>query len=181
MWIHASLTPTVCVDNILETNVDLVKACDKKAKDVASGLIAALKTRLEDGGPGEMSLMQLLHAMELADPTTTREITQATWRAVKVITERYDMVFEHLKAAILAARNIGIELRAQGKAAACKGNLLRFLCDVYGCDWDGSSTPYGEGTTAEGKLRRLPIFAVFAKAVFSIPVSSAIVEPLFSR
>ena len=50
MWIHASLTPTVCVDNILETNVDLVKACDKKAKDVASGLIAALKTRLEDGG-----------------------------------------------------------------------------------------------------------------------------------
>ena len=44
------MTPTVCVDNILETNVDLVKACDKKAKDVASGLIAALKTRLEDGG-----------------------------------------------------------------------------------------------------------------------------------
>ena len=27
---------------------------------------------------GKMSLMQLLHAMELADPTTTREITQAT-------------------------------------------------------------------------------------------------------
>ena len=72
--------------------------------------------------------------MELADPTTTQEITQATWRAVKEITERYDMVFEHLKAAILAARNIGIELRAQGKDAVCKGNLLRFFCVVYGCD-----------------------------------------------
>jgi hypothetical protein len=57
----------MCVDNILEINVGLVKACDKKAKDVVSGLIDALKTRLEDSGPGEMSLMQLLHAMELAE------------------------------------------------------------------------------------------------------------------
>ena len=125
--------------------------------------------------------MQLLHAMELADPTTTREITQATWRAVKEIAKRYDIVFEQLKAEIIAARKIGIELRAQGKDAACKGNLLRFFCDVYGCDWDGSSTPYGEDTTAYGKFRRLPTFAVYAKAVFSIPVSSAIVESLFSR
>jgi hypothetical protein len=106
MRIHASLTPAVCVDNILETNVDLVKACDKKAKDVASGLIDALKTRLEDGGPGKMSLMQLLHAMELADPTTTREITQATWRVVKEIAVRYDIEFEQLRAEILAARKI---------------------------------------------------------------------------
>jgi hypothetical protein len=181
MRIHASLTPAVCVDNILETNVDFVKACDKKAEDVASGLIDALKTRLEDGGPGEMSLMQLLHAMELADPTTTREIMQATWRAVKELAKKYDIVFEHLKAGIFAARKIGIELRAQGKDAACKGNLLRFFCDVYGCDGDGSSTPCGEGTTAEGKLGRLPTFAVYAKAVFSIPVSSAIVESLYSR
>ena len=119
---------------ILETNVGLVKACDKKAKDVTCGLIDALKTRLEDGGPGEMSLMQLLHAMELADPTTTREITLMTWRVVKEIAERYDIVFEQLKAEILAARKIGIELRAQGKDAACKGNLPRFFCDVYGCD-----------------------------------------------
>ena len=151
----------------------LVKACDKKAKDVASGLIDALKTRLEDGGPGKMSLMQLSHAMELADPTTTREMTQATWRAVKEISERCDIVFEHLKAEILAARKIGIELRAQGKEAACKGNLLRFFCDVYGCDWDGQAS-------TQGKLRRLPTFAVFAKAVFSITVSNAIVESLFS-
>ena len=50
MWIHAILTPIVCVDNILETNVGLVKACDKKAKTVASGLIDARKTRLEDDG-----------------------------------------------------------------------------------------------------------------------------------
>jgi hypothetical protein len=142
---------------------------------------AALKTRPEDGGPGKMLLMHLLHAMELADPTTTWEIMQATWRAVKEIAERYDIVFEHLKAGIFAARKIGIELRAQGKDAACKGNLLRFFCDVYGCDGDGSSTPCGEGTTAEGKLGRLPTFAVYAKAVFSIPVSSAIVESLFSR
>ena len=42
MRIHASLTPTMCVDNILENNVGLVKACDKKAKDVASGLIDVL-------------------------------------------------------------------------------------------------------------------------------------------
>jgi hypothetical protein len=84
----------VCVDNILETNVCLVKACDKKAKDVASGLIDALKTHLQDCGPRKMSLMQLLHAMELANPTTTREITQATWRAVKEIAVRYDIVFE---------------------------------------------------------------------------------------
>ena len=97
----------------------LVTACDQKAKDVASGLIDALKTRVEDGGPGEMSFMQLLHAMELADPTTTQEITQATWRAVNEIAERYDIVFEHLQAGILAARKIGIELRAQGKDAAC--------------------------------------------------------------
>ena len=74
----------MCVDNILETNVGYgyVKACDKKAKDVVSGLIDALKTRLEDGGLGKMSLMQLLHAMELADPTTTREITPATGTAL---------------------------------------------------------------------------------------------------
>jgi hypothetical protein len=135
-----------------ETNVGLVKACDKKAEDVACGLIDALKTRLEDGGPREMSLMQLLHAMELADPTTTRETTQATWRAVKEIAKRYDFVFEQLKAEILAVRKIGIKLRAQGKYATYKGNLIRFFCDVYGCDWDGSSAPCGEGTTAEGKL-----------------------------
>jgi hypothetical protein len=71
--------------------------------------------------------------MELADPTTTREITQATWRAVKEIAERYDIIFAHLKAEILAARKIGNELRAQGKDAACKGNLLSFFCDVYDC------------------------------------------------
>ena len=81
-----------------------------------------------------MSLMQLLHAMELADPTTTREITPATWRAVKEIAVRYDIESEQLRAEILAARKIGIELRAQGKEAACKGNLLRFFCDAYGCD-----------------------------------------------
>jgi len=166
------LTPTICVDNIPENNVDLVKACDKEAKDVASGLIDALKTRLEDGGPGKISLMQLLHAMELADPTTTLKITPATWGAVKEIAVRYDIEFEQLRAEILAARKIGIELSAKGTDAACKGNLLRFFCDVYGC---------GEGTTAEGKLGRLPTFAVYAKAVFSIPVSSAIVESLFSR
>ena len=119
--------------------------------------------------------------MELADPTTTREITPATWRAVKEIAIRYDIVFDQLRAEILAARKIGIELRAQGKDAACKGNLLRFFCDVYSCDWDGSSTPSGEGTTTEGKLRRLPTFAVLTKAVFSIPISSATVESLFSR
>jgi hypothetical protein len=104
-------------------------------KDDLSIMIDVLKTRLEDGGPGKMSLMQLLHAMELADPTTTWEITQATWRTVKEIAERYDIVFEHLKAEILAARKIGIELRAQGKDASCKGNLLRFFCGVYGCDY----------------------------------------------
>jgi hypothetical protein len=79
----------------------LVKACDKKTKDVASGLIDALKTRLEGAGPGKMSLMQLLHAMELADPTTTHEITQATWRAVKEIANSS-------KAEILAAQKIRI-------------------------------------------------------------------------
>jgi hypothetical protein len=129
------------VDHILENNMGLVKACDKKTEDVASGLIDALKTRLEDGGPGKMSLMQLLHAMVLADPTTTREITPATWRAVQEIAVRYDIESEQLRAELLAARKIGIELRAQEKEAACKGNLLRFFCDAYGCDWDGSSKP----------------------------------------
>jgi hypothetical protein len=72
--------------------------------------------------------------MELADPTTTWEITQATWPAVKKIAKRHDIVFEQLRAEILAARKIGIELRAQGKEAACKDNLLHFFCDVYGND-----------------------------------------------
>jgi hypothetical protein len=93
-------------------------------------MAGAPKTRLEDGGPVNMSLMQLLHAMELADPTTTREITQETWRAVKEIADRYDIVFEELKAEILAVCKIGIELRAQGKYATCKDNLLRLFCDV---------------------------------------------------
>ena len=52
MWIHAILTPTVCVDNILETNVGLAKACDKKAKDVASGLIDARRYFFGHWGPG---------------------------------------------------------------------------------------------------------------------------------
>ena len=43
MRIHVSLTPIVCVDNILEIDMGLVKACDKKKKDVASGLIDALE------------------------------------------------------------------------------------------------------------------------------------------
>jgi hypothetical protein len=47
---------------------------------------------------------------------------------------RYDIEFEQLRAEILAARKIGIELRAQGNEATCKGNLLRFFCDAYGCD-----------------------------------------------
>ena len=182
MRIHASLTPAVCVDNILETNVDLVKACDKKAEDVASGLIDALKTRLEDGGPGEMSLMQLLHAMELADPTTTREITQATWRAVKEIAIRYDIVFEQLRAEILAAREIAASScvrkeKLQHAKAICCASFVTCMAVTR----MGRVHHLGEGTTAEGKLRRLPTFAVFAKAVFSILVSSAIVESLFSR
>ena len=90
------------------------------------------------------------------------------------------MLFPNLLAPLLKSVNL-IELRAQGKDAACRDNFLRFFCDVYGCDWDGSSIPSGEGTIAEGKLRRLPTFAVYAKAVFSISVSSAIVESLFSR
>ena len=120
----------------------LVKACEKKAKGVASGVIDALKNRLEDGGPRKMSLMQLLHAMELADPTTTREITQTTWRAAKEIAEKYDIEFNQLKAEILAARKIGIELRAQGKYAACKGNLLRFFRAAYSYDWNPGRVYY---------------------------------------
>jgi len=130
--------------------------------------------------------MDLLLACQLADPTTTREIDVKTWEAVGAICERYGLDYDAVRADILEARKIcrgeyGDKLDA-ADTLMCKANLLNFYAELFGLEWNpGVDGPSGPGATARERLRRLGNLAMFAKAVFSVPIASAVVESLFSR
>lgn len=167
-------------------NKKIVKACDSKAKSLSQDLVEEFKRRLEDRGDGGLSVMDLLLACELADPTTTREIDVKTWEAVEAICERYGLDYDAVWAEIKEARKIcrgqyGDTLDA-ADTLMCKANLLNFYAELFGLEWNPAvDGPSGPGATARERLRRLGNLAMFAKAVFSVPIASAVVESLFSR
>jgi hypothetical protein len=60
-----------------------------------------------------------------------------------------------------------------------KSNLLAFFCRVYGENYgadNGANTEHGMA-----QWKELPIYAQFVKALFSIMISSAVVEALFNK
>jgi hypothetical protein len=57
------------------------------------------------------------------------------------------------------------------------------MSQLYGEKWDPALDPEGQmkGASSGGKFVKLARFGLFVKAVFIVPISSAIVESLFSR
>ena len=138
--------------------------------------------------PDRISMWDLLLACELADPIANGSgwmPEDRTWLAVKMVCKRFDIAsteaeFQRVKVEILAARDLctSDSFTANLHTLASQ-NLLAFCCEVYGEHYgstDGSNTDSGIPA-----WKRLPLFAAYAKAVFCIMVSSAIVEPLFSE
>ena len=72
------------------------------------------------------------------------------------------------------------------KQYLCQQNLLELMKMLYGEHWDPSRelcfSPDLKGDSpADPNFLKLPLFGLFVKAVFTLPISSAIVEMLFSR
>jgi hypothetical protein len=166
-----------------------VRACDDNAKAVCDDYITDMKRRFEDRGPEQdgISVMDVLFALELADPTSPRDITEHTWRAVHGLSLRYKLDYDTVRKEIEEARKIcsgaydGERLDA-ADTAMCKANLLNFFKGVFG-DKFGPETPApdGDGHTARERLERLGTFAMFGKAVFTVLIASSVVESLFSK
>ena len=59
----------------------------------------------------------------------------------------------------------------------------RLMSQLYGEKWDPALDPEDQmkGAPSGGKFVKLARFGLFVKAVFIVPISSAIVESLFSR
>ena len=110
------------------------------------------------------------------------DVSDRAWLAVGMICERFAIgSLADVQTEIMAARDlafVGDWLTAEDQRLA-KVNLLAFFCEVYGASYgatDGSNAAHGRA-----EWKKLPLFALFAKAVFVIMVSSAVVEALFSR
>ena len=72
------------------------------------------------------------------------------------------------------------------KQFLCQQNLLDLMKMLYGEHWDPNREPCFSpdlkgDSPADPNFLKLPLFGLFVKAVFTLPISSAIVEMLFSR
>ena len=92
-----------------------------------------------------------------------------------------------LKDEIYEARHLaGLKNFNAHKQYLCQQNLLELMKMLYGEHWDPNREPSfspdlkGE-SPADPNFLKLPLFGLFVKAVFTLPISSAIVEMLFSR
>ena len=92
-----------------------------------------------------------------------------------------------LKDEIYEARRLaGLKNFNAHKQYLCQQNLLELMKMLYGEHWDPNREPSfspdlkGE-SPADPNFLKLPLFGLFVKAVFTLPISSAIVEMLFSR
>ena len=170
--------------------VALVKAVDELAEQTVEDLLHEFWRRLKDGGthhsnPDQVAFWDMLLAFELADPLSNGaefDVSDRAWLAVGMICERFAIgSLADVQTEIMAARDlafVGDWLTAEDQRLA-KVNLLAFFCEVYGASYgatDGSNAAHGRA-----EWKKLPLFALFAKAVFVIMVSSAVVEALFSR
>ena len=92
-----------------------------------------------------------------------------------------------LKDEIYEARRLaGLKNFNAHKQYLCQQNLLELMKMLYGEHWDPNREPAfspdlkGE-SPADPNFLKLPLFGLFVKAVFTLPISSAIVEMLFSQ
>jgi hypothetical protein len=99
-----------------------------------------------------------------------------------------------LKQEILAARAHAKSFDYHQRSK-CKQNLLELMAELYGEGWDPdleaaeqpqhpSKHPERQAVKtqpADPNFLKLGVFALFVKAVFTLPISSAIVESLFSK
>ena len=99
-----------------------------------------------------------------------------------------------LKQEILAAREHAKNFDYYQRSK-CKQNLLELMAELYGEGWDpdleASEQPQhpskhperqaAKTQPADPNFLKLGVFALFVKAVFTLPISSAIVESLFSK
>jgi hypothetical protein len=173
-----------------------VKGVDAYASQIVGSFLQNFWHRLKDGGshtesnPHKLSLWDLICACELSDPTAFVEgwmPEERTWLAVRKICDTFEIVsddveFAQCKAQILKARDLcfgASRIISAEQETLARRNLLAFFCEVYGEQYGGlDGVNAGKG---EEQWKQLPLFATFAKACFSIMMSSAIVEALFSR
>ena len=85
-----------------------------------------------------------------------------------------------------ARRLAGLKNFNAHKQFLCQQNLLDLMKMLYGEHWDPNREPcFSPGlkgdSPADPNFLKLPLFGLFVKAVFTLPISSAIVEMLFSR
>ena len=99
-----------------------------------------------------------------------------------------------LKQEILAAREHAKSFDYHQRSK-CKQNLLELMAELYGEGWDPdleaaeqpqhpSKHPERQAVKtqpADPNFLKLGVFALFVKVVFTLPISSAIVESLFSK
>jgi hypothetical protein len=85
-----------------------------------------------------------------------------------------------------ARRLAGLKNFNAHKQFLCQQNLLDLMKMLYGEHWDPNREPCFSpdlkgDSPADPNFLKLPLFGLFVKAVFTLPISSAIVEMLFSR
>jgi hypothetical protein len=177
---------------LLVAKPDVVRAVDKLGEQVVTCLLDDFWTRLKDSGshaasnPLGISLWDLLLACELADPTAhdeTFDVPDKTLHAVHLICDRFGIVDkEACMNQIELARGLchgPHKVITDEQQELSKSNLLAFFCRVYGENYgadNGANTEHGMA-----QWKELPIYAQFVKAVFSIMISSAVVEALFNK
>ena len=85
-----------------------------------------------------------------------------------------------------ARRLAGLKNFNAHKQFLCQQNLLDLMKMLYGEHWDPNREPCFSpdlkgDSPADPNFLKLRLFGLFVKAVFTLPISSAIVEMLFSR
>ena len=107
-------------------------------------------------------------------------VSESATRSVGISTDGLkDEIYE-------ARRLAGLKNFNAHKQYLCQQNLLELMKMLYGEHWDPNREPAfspdlkGE-SPADPNFLKLPLFGLFVKAVFTLPISSAIVEMLFSR
>ena len=127
------------------------------------------QARLKDGGSGgvdnpkKVSLWDLLHALELADPTATERIGGNTWSAVEMMCARFALDYDTVRRQINRARQLGARLMHDDKDLA-KSNLLCLMSKLDArTQWAG-----------------LVEYFKYVKACFCVFISTTIVESCFS-
>jgi hypothetical protein len=171
---------------------DIVRFVDKLGEQVVTCILDDFWMRLQDSDshvaskPLGIFIWDLLLACELADPTThdeTFDVPDKTLHAVHLICDRFRIVDkEACMDQIEMARGLchgPHKVTTGDQQDLSKSNVLAFFCRVYDENYGADNSANMERGMAQWK--ELPIYAQSVKAVFSIMVSSTVVEALFNK